>query len=196
MAQIANENQRGSFSRRRLLRWALLGTMGAIFAQAGIGFLNFLHAQQTGPFGGVITVGNLNDFAPNSVTKNINGKFYLSNVAGSGLVALFWRCRHLGCTVPWNEDEVFKLGSGETVTGVFHCPCHGSVYTRDGQIQAGPAPGPLDLMEMTIGADGTVTVDTGAIRRRDRVRPDDFLPAQPGVSGPLGPDLTPHGTEI
>jgi cytochrome b6-f complex iron-sulfur subunit len=182
-------------SRRRLFRWALLGTMGAIVAQATLSFIYFFNPQKTGAFGGMVTAGNLSDFPPNTVTRNPKGKYYMVS-SELGLLALFWRCRHLGCTVPWNPTEEATLGTGEKVTGVFHCPCHGSLYTRNGQIQAGPAPGPLDLMEMTIGADGTVVVNTGEIRRRPHAEPSHWLPAKPGTSGPTAPDLTPHDTSI
>ena len=50
---------RGHLGRRRLFRWALLGTMGAIVAQAGIGFTYFFYAQKTGTFGGIVRAGNL-----------------------------------------------------------------------------------------------------------------------------------------
>lgn len=38
------------------------------------------------------------------------------------------RCGHLGCGLYWNEKEE-----------VFECPCHGSKYTKDGEVIFGPA---------------------------------------------------------
>src|SRR5262245_9947080 len=109
--------------RRRLLRWALLGSLGAVVAQAGLGFVNFFAPQKVGAFGGTVTAGNLSDFPVGSVTRVPKGKYYLVS-SELGLLALFWRCRHLGCTVPWNPSEEATLGTGEKVTGVLHCPCH------------------------------------------------------------------------
>ena len=44
-------------------------------------------------------------------------------------------CPHLGCGYRWDEsDRKFK------------CPCHGSVYSITGQVLAGPAPRPLDVL--------------------------------------------------
>ncbi len=91
------------------------------------------------------------------------GKYYLSRLP-EGIVALYWRCTHLGCTVPWDE-----------ASGQFRCPCHGSVYTRTGQNVAGPAPRPLDLMAVRIEGD-RVLVDTGKIRKRTTHRPEDVTP--------------------
>ena len=56
-----------------------------------------------------------------------------------GLVALWQKCPHLGCTVPWRPDFDF-LGS----KGWFRCPCHGSTYTKFGKHMAGPANRGLD----------------------------------------------------
>lgn len=38
------------------------------------------------------------------------------------------RCGHLGCGLYWNEKEE-----------VFECPCHGSKYSKDGEVIFGPA---------------------------------------------------------
>jgi Rieske Fe-S protein len=72
--------------------------------------------------------------------------------------------------VPWAGDEEYTLPSGEKTTGIFHCPCHGSIFTANGQIIAGPAPRPMDLMELRI-EDGKVVVDTGKIIQRERWDP-------------------------
>jgi menaquinol-cytochrome c reductase iron-sulfur subunit len=44
-------------------------------------------------------------------------------------------CPHLGCSYNWNEQK-----------GEFICPCHGSVFAKDGKVLAGPAPRPLDTL--------------------------------------------------
>jgi cytochrome b6-f complex iron-sulfur subunit len=95
------------------------------------------------------------------------GRFFLVNLAAGttpngeetpgGLLALWRKCPHLGCTVPWRPDFTF-LGR----TGWFRCPCHGSTYTKEGGILvAGPAPRPLDLFELEVQSDKSVVVTTG-----------------------------------
>ena len=65
------------------------------------------------------------------------------------MLAMWHRCTHLGCTVPWREDE-----------GQFHCPCHNSIFNTRGEVLSGPAPRPLDLFAIEI-VDNQVIVDTG-----------------------------------
>ena len=136
----------------------------------GQAFLMYFYPRQVGTFGGRVTVpGSLADYPEGTVTRVREGKFYLSHVP-EGLLALYWKCAHLGCTVPWQEGEEFQ---GQV--GVFHCPCHGSIYLRNGQNVAGPAPRPLDIMEVELTGD-RIVVNTGIITQRVQATPDDATP--------------------
>jgi len=68
-----------------------------------------------------------------------------------GYVALYQKCVHLGCRVPWCESSQW-----------FECPCHGSKYNQAGEYQLGPAPRGMDRFKVTITGD-TVVVDTSAV---------------------------------
>ena len=48
-------------------------------------------------------------------------------------------CPHLGCRYHWDP------GSRQ-----FLCPCHGSVFTPEGRVVAGPSPRPLDVLPTEI----------------------------------------------
>lgn len=71
---------------------------------------------------------------------------YLTKVDNE-IVALWWKCPHLGCKVPWCESS-----------GQFECPCHGSVFNRIGEYRRGPAPRGMDRFEWE-EVDGFVVVD-------------------------------------
>ena len=62
-------------------------------------------------------------------------------VAG-GLMALYQRCVHLGCKVPFCITSQW-----------FECPCHGSKYNRAGEYRLGPAPRGLDRFPLTVEGD-------------------------------------------
>lgn len=95
------------------------------------------------------------------------GRFFLLNLEAGvtpnrektdgGLLALWQKCPHLGCTVPYRSDFNF-LGR----TGWFRCPCHGSTYTKEGGILvAGPAPRPMDRFAIEVQEDNSIVVNTG-----------------------------------
>jgi cytochrome b6-f complex iron-sulfur subunit len=97
----------------------------------------------------------------------VEGRFWLLNLEAGvtpngettpgGALALWQRCPHLGCTVPWRSDFVFLARRGW-----FNCPCHGSTYTKEGGIAVfGPAPRPLDVFPIEVQEDGSLIVRTG-----------------------------------
>lgn len=67
-----------------------------------------------------------------------------------GLHAVSLVCTHLGCTVAKDAG-----GTG------FVCPCHGSRYTEDGSVVAGPAPRPLRALHIQADPSGWLFVDAG-----------------------------------
>ena len=75
-------------------------------------------------------------------------------VKGVPLMALYQRCVHLGCRVPY-------CGSSQW----FECPCHGSKYNKAGEYQLGPAPTGMQRFPITVEA---------------RASPGRHLGAQPG----------------
>jgi cytochrome b6-f complex iron-sulfur subunit len=151
--------------RRSFVRNAALGAVLIILGEFTAGFVRFFWPNKTGAFGGTITVpASVVPAVDGTPYTNIPGKFYLVHTK-DGLMALYWKCVHLGCTVPWIAAE-----------NHFHCPCHGSVYTYDGVRIAGPAPRPLDYMAVTIDSTGEVLVNTGKITKRSDYQPSQATP--------------------
>jgi cytochrome b6-f complex iron-sulfur subunit len=150
------EIKRGFWNRRMVLRLAGWGTLLALVGQWLAGFGVFFWPKKVGAFGGVILAGNVSDYAIGDVKLIQDAKAYVSHVP-EGIVALWWKCPHLGCTVPWKPEDP----SMDTLStkGRFNCPCHGSIYDRYGLIIQGPAPRPMDVFPVTI-RDGKIYIDT------------------------------------
>lgn len=155
---------RSWLSRREFLGVALGGTLALFFGQTMLALLNYLKPVTSGGFGGLVYAGKVEEFAINSVNRILTGRFYVVRTE-DGLLALWQRCPHLGCAVPWDEKE-----------GLFHCPCHGSLFNEVGEVIGGPSPRPLDRFPVTIRS-GEVWVDTGEPMERQRFDPSQITGA-------------------
>lgn len=152
-------------SRRDFLRLTMLGALGATSLGGGAGALAYLWPR--GMERRLVAPYTLDDIKNGEVLLVRAGKFWLSRyhearLGKDVLLALSWKCKHRGCAVPWKADESF--GDEE---GVFHCPCHESIFLRTGQNVAGPAPLPLDILAITLNG-RKILVDTGKPIARER----------------------------
>jgi len=151
-----NTKAQKKVSRREFLGWAWGVSLAGLFGQAGAALFDFFKPRvEPGGFGSKVVAGQVNEFQPGTVSHVPRGRFFISRLEDGGLLALWHRCTHLGCTVPWRQDE-----------GQFHCPCHSSLYNTRGEVIGGPAPRPLDLFPIEI-AEGQVVVDTSRPIERD-----------------------------
>lgn len=158
-------------SRRAFTRNAALGATGIVLAQLGVAFGTLMWPNKTGAFGGEIGVSADNIPAVKGDPFRVQeGKFYVVHT-DDGIQALYWKCVHLGCTVPWVAGEQH-----------FHCPCHGSVYLYDGSRIAGPATRRLDRMPITVSGDGSIVVNTSP----------STIEAAPGRTDYVPSDATPY----
>jgi cytochrome b6-f complex iron-sulfur subunit len=155
-----NLNKEQQVPRRHILLWASGAALLGLVGQSLAGLLQFFKPLiEPGSFGGKVNAGQVGEFAPGSITHVSKGRFYISRLEDGGVLAMWHRCTHLGCTVPWRQDE-----------DRFHCPCHGGIYNKKGEVLAGPPPRPLDLFPVEI-VEGKIVVDTGRVIERNRFDP-------------------------
>ena len=157
-------SQPGAVSRREFLKlgWGLLAGVAAL--EGGLAAVQFSLARvAAGEFGGVFTCGPVEAFPPGSVTPFNEGRFYLLRLDDGGFLALYRRCTHLGCAVPWDPT-----------TNQFVCPCHASAFDQTGQVLNPPAPRPLDRFAVAI-QDGQVRVDTSRPLEREQFDPSQLV---------------------
>ena len=107
----------------------------------------------------LVVAGPAESFEPGSVTAFPQGRFYLVRLDDGGFLALHRECTHLGCSVPWIEDE-----------RRFVCPCHASSFDITGTVLAPPAPRPLDMFRIRL-ENGIVKVEVEHPVRRSSFQP-------------------------
>jgi cytochrome b6-f complex iron-sulfur subunit len=156
-------------SRRDFFRGSLLTSVAIFSAEFGAASLAFIWPNLRGGFGSVIDLG----LPPDAIKSQIEndrlpfyygaGRFYIVNyegdgtdtvyegLVGEGLMALYQKCVHLGCRVPFCQQSQW-----------FECPCHGSKYNRAGEYRDGPAPRSMDRFAVQV-VNGTVQVDTSQV---------------------------------
>jgi cytochrome b6-f complex iron-sulfur subunit len=161
-------------TRRQFFNRAILAGSGLGLGAFGVAALAFLWPNASAGFGGKIAVGSVADANTAIGNKqpfyNATAKTYIVAypkadlpkakkvaaytppiIAGmeAGFVALYQKCVHLGCRVPWCQTSQW-----------FECPCHGSKYNKVGEKVGGPAPRGLDRFVLTVSG-GNIVVDTG-----------------------------------
>jgi cytochrome b6-f complex iron-sulfur subunit len=160
-------------TRRQFLNRGLLTAVGFGIAGFAPAMLAFLWPTGASGFGGKVKVDKTTDDVNAYIVANRQpyyvplARTYLVQypkqdlpaaqkvykpivIAGmeKGFVALYQRCVHLGCRVPFCQSSQW-----------FECPCHGSKYNRVGEKKAGPAPRGLDRWPMLFDGNN-ITIDT------------------------------------
>jgi cytochrome b6-f complex iron-sulfur subunit len=165
--------EEAGITRRQFNNRALSATFGSFLALMGIDMLAFMWPKITGGFGSDVDAGAINDikaqlfasdgsvvplFLPEARAyivpideSALSAQFKDRSVTAAGLTALWQRCVHLGCRVPWCAPS-----QG------FECPCHGSKYDYIGEYFAGPAPRNLDRFVVEVRDDHLI-IKTGSI---------------------------------
>ncbi len=171
----ARQTEARKVSRRSFMRVSAFAGLALSLGAFSAFFLGFFNLRSPQGFGRPVTVPKIQIPEPGAEPVRITeGKFWLVNLDGAegdvlaqggagGLLALYWKCPHLGCTVPWRGDFDGAEVAFPGIQGWFRCPCHGSTYSRAGVRVFGPAPRPMDTFLLTTNSDGSVTVNTRAL---------------------------------
>jgi cytochrome b6-f complex iron-sulfur subunit len=161
-------------TRRQFLNRAYFAAVAVALLNFALASLDYLWPRGGGGLGSKITVGDAETLRgtlsqTRSPIFNPDGFFWLmvyegqpaaaakvpayvtANTAQSGFVALYRKCVHLGCSVPFCDSAKW-----------FECPCHGSKYSINGEYRSGPAPRSLDRFRVDI-VGGKVVVDTSQV---------------------------------
>ncbi len=143
-------------TRRDLLGWASLGTLGAAIATAAGGILRLPKPSVFPVASTRYKIGEPGAF-PVGEARVPEGRGVFVFHGEQGYYVISAVCTHLGCLV-------------KSVPTGFDCPCHGSRYDRRGHVTGGPAPRPLDWFAVSLAPDGQLMVDEA-----ETVKPGTYL---------------------
>jgi cytochrome b6-f complex iron-sulfur subunit len=162
-------------NRRQFFNRSIVGAQSLAWGGFSVAIIAFLWPSLSGGFGGKVRAGSKREILaeiaekkqpyyvpearayinpyPEGALPRAKSVYSDSTLPGleAGLIALFQKCVHLGCRVPWCQTSQW-----------FECPCHGSKYNRVGEKKGGPAPRGLDQFPIEVEGDA-VTIDTGTV---------------------------------
>jgi len=108
--------------------------------------LAVLNGQFTGGLVKVTAAGSpLTDVGGAALVNSVAGPFLVSRTSSTAFTAIEAVCSHEGCTVTEADGASYV------------CPCHGSRYSRSGQVILGPATASL-RQHATSFSDGVVSI--------------------------------------
>jgi Rieske Fe-S protein len=108
--------------------------------------LRVLNGTFTGSQVQIAAAGSpLNDAGGAALVQSIAGPYLVSRTGTSSFTAVEAVCTHEGCTIT------------ETDGSIYVCPCHGSRYSRSGQVVGGPATASLRQHQTTF-TDGVISI--------------------------------------
>jgi cytochrome b6-f complex iron-sulfur subunit len=133
--------------RRDFLNLAVGGSAAAFAVATGYPVSRYVQPERR-VASGPVTVGKLEEFPAGAVKSVlVDDRPVLVLRAADGQFRAFSAiCTHLQCVVGWSAER-----------GQIECPCHGGVYTSEGQNVAGPPPRRLDELSVSIN-EGSIVV--------------------------------------
>src|SRR5512135_946423 len=131
-------------SRRDVLKLATTGLLTGAGLMGLGGLIRFLDYGSDPPQKTTFDVGSASRYPAGSKTMLPEIPAMLISKE-NGFTALSLVCTHLGCTV-------------EQADGGFRCPCHGSRYDAQGNVERGPARQSLKQLRVEVTSEGHVLV--------------------------------------
>jgi cytochrome b6-f complex iron-sulfur subunit len=145
-----SEDDTKPISRRYFFETVGCGAIAAVAAGGGVWGWQFLSPNVLFEPPSSFKAGRPQDYPLGSVTLNPQQQVFIVREKEGYFYALSAICSHLGCIANWSAQE-----------GIITCPCHGSRFARTGEVLAGPAPLPLQRLQIELSEGGELVVDKG-----------------------------------
>ena len=147
-----DEEASGAPTRRDFLTRIGVGACAIAAAGSGLVTLRYLEPEVLFEPPTSFRAGTALDYPEGTVRFHKEEKAYVIGGQG-GVYAMSAVCTHLGCITRHHADE-----------NAIACPCHGSRFDLEGNVTHGPAPRPLNWIEVRVDPpSGLLVVDTAVV---------------------------------
>jgi len=166
--EVDTPTERTIWSRRDFLSLTGWGGVLAFLVTVSVAFLRFMFPRVLFEPSPRFNAGRPDTYQPGTVDTRFKGsnRVWIVRYEDGSFFTMLAICTHLGCTPNWiPADRKYK------------CPCHGSGYYMDGFNFEGPAPRPMDRVQMTLSPEGDLLVDKSVVYvMQPGVDPDEQYP--------------------
>ena len=131
---------------------ALFAVLGAYGGSVGAVLLRYLFPNVFYEVPSRFKIGRPEDFSPSEPAFLTESRVYVFRDAKNGFSCVNAVCTHLGCNADWVPAQQ-----------KFYCACHGSAFDPEGKVLSGPAPSPLEWLEVSQAKDGRLLVDKNRV---------------------------------
>ena len=131
---MENDNEKiiRFYDRRSFLSTLGIGCLGAACFGSAVLSVEYLFPNSVLEPSPKFNAGPLDQFPPDSVTEDLEHKTFIIRKRSGAIYTMSAICTHLGCLTFYKQEE-----------GIIACPCHGSKFTKEGDVFRGPAPQPV-----------------------------------------------------
>jgi cytochrome b6-f complex iron-sulfur subunit len=149
---VQNEKKSPLYSRRSFLSAVGVGCLGTACLGGAVLSVEYLSPNSVLEPSPKFNAGSLDQFSPDSVTEDLEHKIYVMRNRSGAVYAMSAVCTHLGCLTFFKQEE-----------GIIACPCHGSKFTREGDVITGPAPASLPRYYAELNERSQLVIDRSQI---------------------------------
>ena len=135
-------------SRSQFFKKLGIGAISVTAVGSGLFVLDFLSPKVVLERSHVFNAGALENFSPGTVTINAKNRTYIVREKEGGIYAISAVCTHLGCLTRWNENK-----------GEITCPCHGTKFSKSGNVIEGPTSKTLPRFSIELNDNNEIIVD-------------------------------------
>lgn len=140
------------YDRRDFLSSIGIGCLGAACLGGTVLSIEFLSPNVVLEPSPRFNAGSLDLYSPDSVTQNLENKVFVIRKPTGAIYTMSAVCTHLGCMTFFKQNE-----------GIIACPCHGSTFTKDGDVIDGPASRSLTRYYVELNDRSQLVIDKSQI---------------------------------